>query len=195
MSASGKRGHVPRTPKEWRTPAHSSQRHLPGNSSTPPLGWLVLSFMKIPAMILVVLACWMALWNTGGEWAEGITELEWTVVTATLVMAFFASLAVAFATAGRIRLEEEQLVVTTPLGFCKIPYSRVETIRRCRRRGRPQHLQIIFQSLGERKILRIRPRHAVEFAAQLRRKCPQLSSSSDVVLMRNGGDGRLIHSM
>jgi hypothetical protein len=151
--------------------------------------------MKIPALILVVLACWMALWNTGGELTEKFTELEGTLVTATLVMAFFASVAFAFATAGKIRLEEEQLVVTTPLGFCKIPYSQVETIRRCRRSGRPQHLQVIFQSLGERKLLRIRPRHAVEFAAQLRRKCPQLSSSSDVVLMRNDGDGKWIHSI
>lgn len=154
---------------------------------------LVLFFMKVPALLLVVLACWVTLWKTGGEFIESISETNWTLVTATLALAFLASLAVVFARAGRICLEEDRLVVSTPLGFCKIPYTQIETIRRCRRRGRPQQLQIIFETLGERKMLRLSPRRVAEFAAQLRRRCPQLSSSSDVVLVRRGGEGKLIH--
>ena len=150
--------------------------------------------MKLPAIILIILAGWVATWQMGGEFTEGISELTWLSVAASLALAFLASLALVFVRAGRIRLEEERLVVSTPLGFCKIPYSQIETIRRCRRRGRPQQLQIIFATLGERKILRLSPRQVAEFAAQLRRKCPQLSSSSDVYLVRKGGEGKLIHS-
>lgn len=149
--------------------------------------------MKIPAMLLILLVGWLASWKMGGEFTEGITELTWLCVTATLALAFLASLARVFVRAGRIRLEEDRLVVSTPLGFCKIPYARIETIRRCRHSGKPQHLQIIFESSGERKILQIRPRQVTGFAAQLRQKCPQLSSSSDIYLVRQGGEGKLIH--
>ncbi len=149
--------------------------------------------MKIPATILIVLVCWVAAWQTAGESTEGIGEQRWMIGTTLLALAFLASLALVFVRAGRIRMEEDRLVVSTPLGFCKIPYSQIETIRRCRRSGRPQHLQIIFETLGNRKILQIRPRNVSEFAAQLRRKCPQLSSSSDVVLVKRGGEGKLIH--
>lgn len=149
--------------------------------------------MKIPAMLLISLVGWVAFWRMGGEFSQGITELTWMCMSTSLALAFLASLALVFVRAGKIRLEEDRLVVSTPLGFCKIPYSQIETIRRCRRRGRPQHLQIIFETLGERKILQIRPQHVSEFTAQLRRKCPQLSSSSDVCLVRQGGQGKLIH--
>jgi hypothetical protein len=149
--------------------------------------------MKIPAMLLIVLACWVGLWQAGGEVSEGIGEQTGLGVAIALALAFSASLAILFIRAGRIRLEDDRLVVQTPLGFCKIPYAQIETIRRCRRSGRPQHLQIIFGNLGKRKILQVRPRDVAEFAAQLRRKCPQLSSSSDVVLVRRGGEGKLIH--
>lgn len=149
--------------------------------------------MKIPAMLLILLICWVASWQWGGEYADRISEPTWLVGVASLAAAFLASLALVFVRAGRFRLEEDRLVVSTPLGFCKIPYARIETIRRCRRSGRPQHLQIIFESSGERKILQIRPRQVVEFAAKLRRKCPQLSSSSDIYLVRQGGEGKLIH--
>ena len=149
--------------------------------------------MKIPAMLLILWVGWVAAWHLGGEATESITEPRWLGVAASLALAFLASLALVFIRAGRIRLEEDRLVVSTPLGFCKIPYSQIETIRRCRRSGRPQHLQIIFEALGERKILQLRPRQVTEFAAQLRRKCPQLSSSSDIYLVRQGGEGKLIH--
>ncbi len=150
--------------------------------------------MKIPALLLILWVGSVASWKMGGEFTEGIRELTWLGVTASLALAFLASLALAFVRAGRIHLEEDRLVVSTPLGFCKIPYSQIETIRRCRRRGRPQQLQIIFATLGERKILRLSPRQMADFATQLRRKCPQLSSSSDVYLVRKGGEGKLIHS-
>ena len=114
----------------------------------------------------------------------------------SLAVAFLSSLAVVFTRAGRIRLEEDRLVVSTPLGFSKIPYSSIETIRRCRRSGsaKRQYLQIIFDSPGERKIVQLRPHHLLEFTAQLRRKCPHLSSSSDACLVKQGGHDRLIHS-
>jgi hypothetical protein len=149
--------------------------------------------MKIPAILLIVLACWVVAWQAGGEFSGGIGELTGLGVAIALGLAFLASLAFVFIRAGRIRLEEDRLVVQTPLGFCKIPYAQIETIRRCRRSGRPQHLQIIFEIFGKRKILQVRPRDVPEFAAQLRRKCPQLSSSSDVVLVKRGGEGKLIH--
>lgn len=149
--------------------------------------------MKIPAIILIIVAGWVVSWQAGGEITERVSELTWMWVTTSLALAFLASLALVFVRAGRIRLEDDRLVVSTPLGFCKIPYSQIETIRRCRRRGRPQQLQIIFATLGERKILRLSPRQGADFAAQLRRKCPQLSSSSDVYLVRKGGEGKLIH--
>ncbi len=150
--------------------------------------------MRIPALLLLALSCWVAAWKAGAEIAEGMTEQRWETGAIVLGLALFASLFVAFARAGRIRFEEECLTVSTPLGFAKIPYSRIETIRRCRRKGHPQQLQIIFQSLGERKMLRIRPGKPVEFAARLRGKCPHLSSSSDVVLVRKHGEGEVIHS-
>ena len=149
--------------------------------------------MKIPVMLLILLVGWLASWKRGGGFTESVNELRWICVAASLALAFLASLALVFVRAGRIRLEDDRLVVSTPLGFCKIPYSRIETIRRCRRSGRPQHLQIIFETLGERKILQLRPHQVTEFAAQLRRKCPQLSSSSDIYLVRQGGEGKLIH--
>jgi len=151
--------------------------------------------MKIPAMLLILLVGWLAFWKWGGELTKDISELTWLGVTASLTLGFLASLALVFVGAGRIRLEEERLVVSTPVGFCKIPYSQIETIRRCRRKGRPQHLQIIFETLGERKILRLRPRQVTEFAALLHRKCPHLSSSSDIYLVRQGGEGKLVHSV
>lgn len=150
--------------------------------------------MKIPALLLLALSCWVAAWKAGGELAEGMTEQRWETGAILLALALLISLFVTFARAGRIRFEEDRLTVSTPLGFAKIPYSQIETIRRCRRKGRPQQLQIIFGSSGERKMLRIRPSQPVEFAARLRGKCPHLSSSSDVVLVRKDGDGKLIHS-
>ncbi|RYD39549.1 MAG: hypothetical protein EOP85_15750, partial [Verrucomicrobiaceae bacterium] len=112
--------------------------------------------MKIPAFLLFVLSCWVAAWKAGAEIAESMTEQRWETGAILLGLALFISLFIAFARAGRIRFEEETLTVSTPLGFAKIPYSRIETIRRCRRKGHPQQLQIIFSSLGERKMLRIR---------------------------------------
>lgn len=119
------------------------------------------------------------------------------LVTVILALSFLVSLAAIFVRAGRIRLEENQLVVSTPLGFAKIPYSEIETIRRCRRGGadRQQRLQIIFRSQEDQKILQIRPGKASEFTAQLRKKCPHLSSSSDQTLIRKAGQAKLLHSM
>jgi hypothetical protein len=150
--------------------------------------------MKLPVAILFVLSCWVAAWKAGAEIAESMTEQRWEAGAILLGLALLISLFVAFARAGKIRFEDEVLTVSTPLGFAKIPYSRIETIRRCRRKGKPQQLQIIFQVLGERKMLRIRPKDPVGFAARLRGKCPHLSSSSDVVLVRRNGEGELIHS-
>jgi hypothetical protein len=150
--------------------------------------------MKIPALLLLALSCWVAAWKAGGELAEGMTEQRWETGAILLALALLISLFVTFARAGRIRFEEDRLTVSTPLGFAKIPYSSIETIRRCRRKGRAQQLQIIFGSPGERKMLRIRPGKPVEFAARLRGKCPHLSSSSDVVLVRRNGEGEIIHS-
>ncbi|MEO5915041.1 MAG: hypothetical protein ABIS50_12475 [Luteolibacter sp.] len=152
--------------------------------------------MKIPAMFLVLLAGWVAVSQSGADFMERVNEPLATGVTISLALAFLSSMAVVFARAGRIRLEEDRLVVSTPLGFSKIPYSRIETIRRCRRSGsaKRQYLQIIFESPGERKILQLRPHHLLEFTAQLRRKCPHLSSSSDACLVKQGGYDRLIHS-
>ena len=150
--------------------------------------------MKIPAFLLLAPSCWVAAWKAGDGLAEGMGQQKWETGAIVLGLALFLSLFVAFARAGRIRFEEDRLTVSTPLGFAKIPYSRIETIRRCRRKGRPQQLQIIFHTLGERKMLRIRPGKPVEFAARLRGKCPHLSSSSDVVLVRKSGEGELIHS-
>ncbi len=149
--------------------------------------------MKIPAILLIVLVYWVGVWQASGEASEVIGDQTGLGVAIVLALAFLASLAILFIRAGRIRLEEDRLVVQTPLGFCKIPYAQIETIRRCRRSGRPQHLQIIFEAMGKRKILQVRPRGVAELAAQLRRKCPQLSSSSDVVLVKRGGEGKLIH--
>lgn len=150
--------------------------------------------MKTPAFLLVLLSCWVACWKTSGESIETISERQWEIGTIVLGLALLTSLFVTFARAGRIRFEEDRLTVSTPLGFAKIPYSTIETIRRCRRKGRAQQLQIIFGSHGERKMLRIRPGKPVEFAARLRGKCPHLSSSSDVVLVRRNGEGEIIHS-
>ncbi|GAA5129714.1 hypothetical protein GCM10023212_38190 [Luteolibacter yonseiensis] len=122
-------------------------------------------------------------------------EQTWMLVTVTLAMAFLVSLTAVFARAGKILLQKDQLVVSTPLGSASIPYSQIETIRRCRRSGRQQHLQIIFKSDEDRKILKIRPSQVSDFAAQLRRKCPHLSSSSDQTLIRQSGQEKLLHSL
>ena len=148
--------------------------------------------MKFPAILLVLFVSWVAARRTAYGFIEDIGDPRWMIVTSLLALALFASLVLVFVRAGRIHLEEDRLVVSTPLGFCKIPYSQIETIRRCRRKGRPQNLQIIFETLGQRKVLQIRPPNLSAFAAQLRRKCPRLSSSSDVVLVKKGGEGKLI---
>lgn len=125
------------------------------------------------------------------------SEQTWMLVTVILAMTCLVSLIAVFARAGKILMEADQLIVSTPLGFVKIPYSKIETIRRCRRGGvsKQQHLQIIFTSEEDRKILKIRPSRIADFAAQLRRKCAHLSSSSDQTLVRKSGQGKLVHSL
>lgn len=151
--------------------------------------------MKVPTVFLVLLSAWVSVLQMDGDFLDWVTEPLATGITISLALVLISSLAVVFARAGSIRLEKDRLVVSTPLGFSKIPYSRIETIRRCRRSGshKSQQIQIIFDSLGERKILRLRPHQLREFTSQLRSKCPHLSSSSDKCLVKQGGYHRAIH--
>lgn len=153
--------------------------------------------MKISAGLLFVFAGWVAVTKFTNLLTPPPDEQTWMLVTLTLAMACLVSLTAVFSRAGRILMEADQLVVSTPLGFAKIPYSQIESIRRCRRggAGKQQHLQIIFRSENDRKVVKIRPSRASDFAAQLRRKCPHLSSSSDQTLVRQSGHGKLVHSL
>ncbi len=116
-------------------------------------------------------------------------------ITLSIALVAACRFLMVFARAGTIRFGDDRLIVETPVGFVKIPYECIETIRRCKRGGssKRQSIQIGFSSQGERKSLQLRPQRLSEFKSRLHRKCPHLSSESTVSLVRKSGYGKLIH--
>jgi len=151
--------------------------------------------MKLPAALLILLAGWLVAMNSDSRFSESVGDLTGGSVTAVLTVAVLAVLLLRFTGGGKIHLADDHLAVRTPTGSYRIPYSRIEAIRRCRRSGtsRSERLQVMFQSLGERKVLEISPPDMAGFTEKLHRRCPQLSSARNGSLIRQGGYGKVIH--
>ncbi len=150
--------------------------------------------MKILIAASLVLVLWLTILRTAGFVTEGISPEMVDIATALLIASCLLASLTTFARAGKLRFEPDHLAIRTPAGTADIPYARIETIRRCRSR-RYHRLEIVFQSLGELKVLRVSPGNLTQFAEALRSRCPHLSSASTGNLVRQSGYRELIRKL